>query len=376
MLILSPFPVKLPQLLRQSCAVGGVRRLLGVAGPWGSMVRARAASALVLLVVAGALAGCAQRADTGEVRLGFFPNLTHAAALVGIHDGLFAQRLGAANVTFVEFNAGPSAMEAMFAGQLDATYVGPGPAISAYVQSHGEALRVVAGATAGGASLMVRPAANIHGAADFAGKRVASPQIGNTQDLALRHWLQQQGLRTTEQGGSVQLSALPNADILTLFLKGQLDAAWVPEPWATRLAREAGAQTFLDERSLWPGGQFETTHLVVTTALLRGHPDRVRALLEAHLDATLRVQQQPAQALASVQAELANRTKPLPQAEASEALAHMNASWDPEAASVRTYAQWSSDLGFIKGSADVDGLWDLSLLNQALAARGLPEVRA
>ena len=174
-----------------------------------------------------------------EVRAGFFPNISHPQALVGKAQGTFERSLGPGfRVEWKQFNAGPSVIEAIFAGALDLAYIGPSPTLNGYIQSHGDALRVVGGACSGGASLVVREGAGIAKASDFHGKRVASPQLGNTQDVALRAWLHSQGLATTDKGGDVQVLPLANPDQLTLFLKGELDAAWAPEPWATRLIDE------------------------------------------------------------------------------------------------------------------------------------------
>jgi NitT/TauT family transport system substrate-binding protein len=197
------------------------------------------------------------------LRLGYFPNVTHASALVGVGAGIFADKLGPdVRVETKSFNAGGAAIEALFGDAIDATYVGPNPAINGYVKSKGQALRIVSGATSGGAFLVVRP--EIGGAADLRGKKLATPQLGQTQDVALRSWLKAQGLRTDAQGGG-DVSVLPqeNAQTLELFKSGDIDGAWVPEPWATRLVQEGGAKVLVDERTLWPDGKFVTTQLVV-----------------------------------------------------------------------------------------------------------------
>src|SRR6266513_2087858 len=187
-------------------------------------------------------AATAASASSGEnvtLRLGYFPNITHASALVGVEKGIFADKLGP-NVTLAPsaFNAGPVAVEAIFNGAIDATYVGPNPAINAFAKSNGEAIRIISGATSGGAFLVVNP--SITKPADLKGKKVATPQLGNTQDVALRSWLKANGLKSREKGGDVQVIPISNPDQLTLFLKGQIDAAWAPEPWAARLVHEGG----------------------------------------------------------------------------------------------------------------------------------------
>src|SRR6185312_12222572 len=187
---------------------------------------------LTAILITTATGAGAQQKPT-VVRVGYFPNITHAQALVGRANGQFEKALGSgAKIEWKVFNAGPSAIEAIFASAIDITYVGPNPAVVGYIRSQGEAVRMIAGAASGGASLIVRPAANLQKSADFHGKKVATPQQGNTQDVALRSWLRANGLKAREKGGDVQVLPVSNPDQLTLFLKGQLDAAWAPEPWA------------------------------------------------------------------------------------------------------------------------------------------------
>lgn len=218
----------------------------------------RAARLWAALLSICSTVGYANRAAAQQVvRVGFFPNITHAQALVGQSQGAFEKALGpGVRVEWKAFNAGPSAIEALFANAIDLTYIGPSPTISGYVQSHGEALRVIAGVSSGGASLVVRSGANIQSAKDFHRKKIATPQLGNTQDVPLRAWLHANGLNTVDKGGDVQVIPTENPNQLPLFLSGRLDAAWAPEPWATRLVHDGHATVFLDERKLWPNGQF------------------------------------------------------------------------------------------------------------------------
>jgi NitT/TauT family transport system substrate-binding protein len=245
-----------------------------------------------LLAAALALAlGCSRSRDpSSPLRLGFFPNLTHAQALVGYVDGTFARTLGG-QFDARQFNAGPAAMEALLAGDLDMSYVGATPAIIAYVRSSGR-LRVVAGAVSGGAALVVRDARRPE---DLKGKKVASPQVGNTQDVALRFWLTRNGLDASDLP-SREVSVLPmnNAQIFGLFSQHRLDAAWVPEPWVSRLVREAGARILVDERSLWPRGQFPTTVLVATEAAIAQRRKQVEEVIRANAELTARWKADPA----------------------------------------------------------------------------------
>ena len=273
-----------------------------------------ALAALTLAACGQASAGDASgsTAPSGEqvttLRLGFFPNLTHAPALVGLQEGLFKKSLKdvGVSVTPTAFNAGPDAVTALFAGSLDIAYIGPNPTINAYAQSKGAAVRVIAGAASSGASLVVRP--DITDAAGLKGRTIASPQLGNTQDVALRYWLKGQGLATTtEGGGDVSIKPQSNAEGLAAYASGSIDGAWVPEPWVSEYEK-AGAKVLVDEATLWPDGDFVTTNIVVRTEFLEQHPDIVKAFLVGHVAALDAIEQDPAAAKAAVNASLTSLT--------------------------------------------------------------------
>src|SRR6202140_1450167 len=258
-------------------------------------------------MLAGSFAAAQQKPTV--IRVGYFPNMTHAQALVGRANGQFEKALGTGvQIEWKAFNAGPSAIEALFANAIDLTYVGPNPTVTGYVRSQGEAVRVIAGAASGGASLVVREASGIKTAADFHGKKVATPQQGNTQDVALRAWLRANGMKPREKGGDVQVLPISNADQLTLFLKGQLDAAWAPEPWAARLVHEGGARIFLDERDLWPNHQFVITDLIINPKFLKAQPDIVKNFLRTHVELTEWIGKNPAQAKQMMNQQLQKET--------------------------------------------------------------------
>lgn len=326
-----------------------------------------------------ALTACAnQSSDAGRVRVGYFPNITHAQALIGFADGTFARALGAdAKLDAKIFNAGPAAIEAMFAGQLDLAYIGPNPAINGYVKSKGAALRIIAGATSGGAVLVVRADAGIATARDFRGKKIATPQIGNTQDVAARAWLIKQGLKLKEQGGDTQVVPTANPDILTLFLKKEMDAAWVPEPWGARLVREANGKIFLDERDLWADGKFVTAHVIVSAKFLREQPVRVEKFLAAHVELTERINADPASAKQKLNAEIERLTgKPLPTQVLDDAWARQTITYDPIRASLIGSADAAFELGFLGDAPpNLDGIYDLTLLNRVLQAKNLPAIK-
>ncbi len=230
------------------------------------------------------------------LRIGYFPNVNHAQAVIGLGNGDFQKTLQNVAVKTQIFNAGPSAIEALFANQIDMTYVGPNPAINGYIRSNGEALRIVAGASSGGAVFVVRNDAGIDSPKDFAGKTFASPQLGNTQDVALRAYLLQNGYKTMEKGGNVKVIPAKNPDIFTLMVKKEIDGAWVPEPWGAKLVKEVNAKILVDERDLWPNGQFTTAVIVVSTKYLKENPDVVNKVIEVHVTETNLINTHPDEA--------------------------------------------------------------------------------
>ena len=313
-----------------------------------------------------------------ELRLGYLANLTHAPALIAV-DGALQEELGpAVTLQTKVFNAGPSIIEALFAGELDAAYIGPSPAINGYQRSRGEALRVVSGATTGGAQLIAHPRANLVTAADLAGARVASPQLGGTQDVALRAYLEANGLRPKEKGGSVRVLPTENANILTLFQKGELDAAWVPEPWASRLVIEAGGTVLVDESDLWPGGVFVTTAIVVRTEFLERNPGAVAALIRANLRAIDLTHTDPNTAKSLVNRQIEALTgKALPPAVLERAWGNLRFTYDPIAASWTVLAARAYELGMLGHTRpDISALFEFAPLNAVLQERQLPVVNA
>ena len=312
-------------------------------------------------------------AQGAVIRVGAFPNITHPQAMVGKANGWFDKAMGSqVKIDWKSFNAGPSAIEALFAGAIDMTYVGPNPAINGYVRSNGQALRIVAGATSGGAALVVRNDSGIQKAQDFHGKRIASPQMGNTQDVALRAWLKSNGLKTNDKGGDVQVIPIANPDQLTLFLKKELDGAWAPEPWASRLIREANGRLFLDERTLWPNGQFITAHLIVSTKFLKEHPDLVKKWLAAHIELTDWINGHQNEAKQLLNQQISKETgKALSADVLNDSFGRLQVTYDPLKASLLNAARSAFDAGFLgRQMPDLSGLYELSLLNQVLTEKG------
>lgn len=337
-----------------------------------------AAAALSLLAAAGCsradtentAATSAEKGPAAELRLGYFPNVTHAAALVGLDQGLFSKELGGTKLVPTKFNAGPEAVGALLGGSLDASFIGSGPAINAYAKSKGEAVRLIAGATSGGAQLVVRP--DITSIEQLNGKTVVTPQLGNTQDVSLKKWLAEKQLT-----GKVKVTNLENAQTLDAFKKGEVDAAWVPEPWSSRLVLDAGAKVLLDEADLWPGGKFPTTVLIVRTQFLQEHPETVRQLLTglvAAIDATTK---DPAAAKATVNKQLKELTgKALKPAVIDRAFGNIEVTADPVTSQFRQLAKDQVTAGIAKEAADVAGFADLAPLNDVLAKTGRPAIDA
>lgn len=274
-------------------------------------------SLLLAIAALVSLASCGKpKSASGAkpvVRIGHFPNITHVQALVAHQlsrqgKGWFEERLGA-DVQWFIYNAGPSATEAIFARSLDVTYIGPSPTLNAYAKSKGTEMRILAGAANGGNALVVRPAANIKSAADLKGKKIATPQLGNTQDVQLRAYLADNGFKITQTGGDVFILPTANADQLALFQRGELDGSWTPEPWTTRLELEAGAQILVDDR------ETNVTLLASSAAFVKDQPDLTKKLIAAHKELTQWIKDHPDEAKALIKAELTELMKATPKDE-------------------------------------------------------------
>jgi NitT/TauT family transport system substrate-binding protein len=346
----------------------------------GKRLAAVAAAAMLLAAACGGGddggSGSASGGDAVTLRLGYFPNVTHAPAIIGLEEDLFADALSD-DVTLetATFNAGTEAIEALFSGAIDATFIGPNPAINGFAQSDGDALRIVSGTTSGGAALVVRP--DITSPDDLEGATLATPSLGNTQDVALRAWLADEGFETeTTGGGDVSIVPQANADTLTAFQQGNIDGAWVPEPWATRLILEGGGHVLVDEAQLWPDGRFVTTHLIVGREFLEDHPDTVRDLLSGLVDSIEFANDNPAEAQTVANAGIEAITQsPLPAETIEGAWENLTFTWDPIAASLVESAADAEAVGLLD-PVDLDGIYDLSLLNEVLSERQIEEVES
>ena len=336
-----------------------------------------AASILLVAGCSSAPEGGTEATEIATVRLGYFPNLTHAPALIATQKGLFKSELKAIDLTVTPtaFNAGPDVVTALFANSLDCSYIGPNPAINAYVQSEGAAVRIVAGSTSGGAALVVREGINT--AADLVGATIATPQLGNTQDVAARHWLASQGFATDlEGGGDVSIKPQGNSDGLAAFSAGEIDGAWVPEPWVASYVK-AGAQILQNEADLWDGGEFVTTVILCRTDFIEQHPDAVTALLKGHLAALDVIVADPTGSQEAVNLAIAGLTgSSIDDSVLAAAWENVAFTGDPLSATLVTSADHAIAVGLLeKEKVDAAGglpgtLYSLDLLNALLAERG------
>jgi NitT/TauT family transport system substrate-binding protein len=322
------------------------------------------------------------------LRIGYFPNLNHAQAVIGLQqDGDFQKILNTnsnnttkdVRVESFVFNAGPSAIEALFGGQIDVAYVGPNPAINGYLASNGQGLRVISGAASGGASFVIRNDSGIKSVNDLGGKKFASPQLGNTQDVSLRKYLVDNGFNTVDNGGNVTVVPVTPADILTLMLKNEIDGAWVPEPWATRLVKEANARIFVDERELWsPDGKFVTANIIARTDYLNKNPDIVKQFLQAHINKTIWINENKDQeVITAFNGALKKITgKTIPDDEIRDALTRLEFTFDPVEESLFKIADNAYELGYLdngRSKSDLSKIFDLTILNDILAGMGEKE---
>ncbi|MER8234940.1 aliphatic sulfonate ABC transporter substrate-binding protein [Streptomyces sp. NPDC094049] len=352
-----------------------------------------AAAALPLLI--GALASCgygsdakkeetsekkapvaadAKKLSASEVRLGYFPNLTHATALIGVQDGLIQKELGATALKPQTFNAGPSEIEALNGGSLDIGFIGPSPSINAYVKSKGQNLRIISGSASGGVKLVVNPK-KIKTLDDLKGKRIATPQKGNTQDVALLNWIAEKGWKVDPESGKGDVSVVRTDNKVTpdAFKSGSIDGAWVPEPTASKLVSEGGS-VLLDETSLWPEKKFVITNIIVSQKFLTEHPDVVEAVLKGTVKTNEWINANPDKAKASANAALkALGGKALADKVIDPAWPSIAITNDPLAATLKTQSEWAVKAELIK-QPDLAGIYDLKLLNKVLKAAGEPEV--
>lgn len=351
------------------------------------MILLRVKRQLILVALIAALSACTPAGSASspsgsvegdgtatKVRIGYFPNLTHAPAIVGMEKGYFATKLGNTTLEPVIFSAGPSAIEALFSGAVDMIFVGPNPTINGYSKSNGDALRVVAGAASGGAGLVVR--SGIDTPAQLRGGKLATPQLGNTQDVALRHWLKGQGMdANTEGGGDVSILPQDNATALQSFLSGDIDGAWLPEPWLSQLVLTGKGHILVNESSLWPDGSFVVTNVVARKDFLDKYPKTVAAVVEGELDSIDFIDGHPDEAKTVVNTGIQKITgKSIDPAVLDQAWSNVKFTYDPLAHTLVAGAANAESVG-LQGKVDLAGLYDVGILNSFLEAKGLSPVK-
>ena len=342
------------------------------------------AVASVLVAALSSCGGDAESSTSGgsgegvEVRVGYFPNLTHGTALVGLAQDYYEDALADDGATLVaqDFNSGTDTIEALLGGGLDATYIGPSPSVTAFAQSNGEQVRVVAGAASGGAALVVQP--EITAIEDLEGQIVATPSVGNTQDIAARYYFKTHGYETdTDGGGDVSIIGQDNSVTVQAFRQGDIAGAWVPEPYVSIL-REAGGEVLVDEADLWPGGQFVTTQLLVRTEFLEEHPDLVADLLQAHVESNDFINSSPDEAMTIMGEQLNELTQSeLPAEVLASAFDSLTFTNDPLPKTLMESAAHAEEVGVIEPiEVDLNDLYELDTLNDILAEAGEEEVSA
>jgi NitT/TauT family transport system substrate-binding protein len=320
------------------------------------------------------VASTGKKLSASQVKIGYFANVTHETALVGLQEGLFAKELGGTRIRTQVFNAGPAEIEALNAGAIDIGWIGPSPSINGYTKSKGQSLRIISGSASGGVQLVVDPK-KITSVNDLKGKRIATPQLGNTQDVALLNYLAGKGLKVDAQTGKgdVKVIRQDNKEIPTSFQRGDLDGAWVPEPTASKLVAEGG-RALLDEKTLWKDGKFVITNVIVSQKFLKEHPDVVEAVLRGSVRTNAWITAHPAAAKKDINDALTTLSgKALPANVLDPAFAHVQVTDDPLAATLRAEAAHATRAGLL-GTVDLKGIYDLRPLNKVLESEGRPAV--
>ncbi|MDH6625554.1 NitT/TauT family transport system substrate-binding protein [Streptomyces sp. LBL] len=311
-----------------------------------------------------------------SVKIGYFGNLTHGTALVGVQKGFFQKALGATKASYATFNAGPSEIEALNSGSIDIGWIGPSPAINGYTKSNGKSLKIIGGSASGGVKLVVNPD-KIKSLKDVKGKKIATPQLGNTQDVAFLNWITDQGWKVDAQSGKGDVTVVRSDNKVTpdAFKAGSLDGAWVPEPTASKLVAEGG-KVLLDESTLWPDKKFVITNIIVRQAFLKEHPKAVEAVLKASVETNRWINANPDQAKAVANKQLeADSGKALKANVLDPAWKSIQFTNDPLAATLNSEAEHAVKAGLLE-KPDLKGIYDLTPLNKVLKAEGESTVDA
>ena len=315
---------------------------------------------VTLISIAVIIESSDETTHENKIRVAYFPNINHAVPIIGMEKGTFENQIG--NNTVIEpilFDAGPQVIESIFAGSIDIAYVGPGPAINGFLKSEDHNVKILSGAASGGASFIVHPNSKIESVADFEGKRIAAPQIGNTQDISLRTYLSENGLKPAEKGGSVIVLNISNPDIYTLFAKGDIDAAWVPEPTATILVQQLDGKRLFNEEELWPDNRFASVLLIAREEYVKQNPEIINKWLEAHKQTVDWINSNPEQTrIIFIQFMKKETGKSLPDKLVDESLSNLEITSDPIVSSIHTFAKRADSLGYLgRHGYNLDGIF-------------------
>lgn len=332
---------------------------------------------MIICTILFTLTGCAEKGKATEVRIAYFPNITHIQALVGISNGTFEEALGEdIKVSYKNFNAGPAEIESFFAGELDIGYIGPIPAINGFSKSNGD-IKIIAGASNAGAVLVARAGSNIKSVADLENKKIAVPQFGNTQHLALLKILTDNALKPSDKGGTVSVIQAENPDIKTLMDKGDIDAAFVPEPWGTRLINEIGAEIVLDYNQILLDGESPSTAVVIVSSeFMKNNPDLVEKFLKAHIELTQYISENSDESAVIANEKIEEITgSKLKDEDFSAAFKKLIITYDPSFKSIQSFIDVYISEGFVSEVKDRNDICDFSILNKVLKGMSLPEIK-
>ena len=315
---------------------------------------------IFLAIAVGIASDLSNDSSENSIRVAFFPNIGHAIPVVGMEKGIFESNIG--NTTSIEtklFDSGPQVIESLFAKSIDLAYVGPGPAINGFLKSEEHDVVILSGAASGGASFIVHPNSEINSVNDFAGKRIAAPQIGNTQDVSLRNYLSENGLKPYEKGGSVIVLNISNPDIYTLFTKGAIDGAWVPEPWATILVQELDGKRLFFEEDLWPENKFASVLLIGRQEYVEENPEAVQKWLESHQETADWINNNPQETRIVFNEFMQNTMgQTLSDNVVDESLVNLEITTNPISDSIYTFAERADSLGYLgRGEYSLDGIF-------------------
>ena len=301
-----------------------------------------------------------------KIRVAFFPSIGHIIPIVGLEEKIFEKGIGEEKQIETKlFDSGPQVIESIFSGSIDVAYVGPGPIINGFLKSDGKDIKILSGAASGGASFIIQPNSGLESLENFDGKRIASPQISNSQDVSLRHYLESHGFKSVEKGGTVFVLNISNPDIYTLFAKGDIDGAWVPEPWATILVQELDGIRLFNEEKLWPNEEFASVLLIVRTEYLENNPETIQKWVESHEKTVTWINSNPDKSKSLFSSFLIDYMgKSLPTKIIDESFSNITITSDPIKNSVIIFAERADSLGYLgRDGYNLDGIFYNAVLN-------------